>query len=60
MGRGESCSDYVASDFKDVFKTAISIATGGAAGTVIDISKIALDYTYPQCDSWNDPTQPTI
>ena len=56
----KSCSDYVAGDFADVFKAVISIAEGSAAGTAIDISKIALDYTYPECSSWNDPTQPTF
>ena len=60
MTPDETCSDYVASDFKDVFKAVIAVAEGSAAGTAIDISKIALDYTYPECSSWNDPTQPTI
>ena len=56
MTPDKTCSDYVAKDFKDVFEAVIAIATGSAAGSVIDISKIALDYTYPECSSWNDPT----
>ena len=48
-----SCSDYITGDFKDMFKLAIAIAEDSAAGTAIDISKIALDYTFPNCPTWN-------
>ena len=48
-----SCSDYITGDFKDMFKLAIAIAEGSAAGTAIDISKIALDYTFPNCPTRN-------
>ena len=51
----ESCSEYVSGDFKDIFKAVIEIASHSAAGAVIDISKIALDYTFPECPSWNEP-----
>ena len=49
----QNCSDYVTGDFKDIFKLAIAIAEGSGSGTVIDISKIALDYTFPNCPTWS-------
>ena len=50
----ETCSEYITKDFGDIFLAVIAIATGAAAGIAIDISKIALDYTYPTCPAWNN------
>lgn len=50
----KSCSSYITGAIKDVLKGIISIASGCTAGTcVIDISKIALDYTFPVCEDYN-------
>jgi len=50
----QTCSEYIAGDFVDIFKAVIAIASGSAAGSIIDISEIALDYTYPTCPDWNE------
>ena len=50
----EDCSSYIAGDFGDIFKAVIAIAEESAKGTVIDLSKIALDYTFPVCPAWNN------
>ena len=42
----------MATDFKNFFKTAASIAEKNVPGTVINVSKMGLDYTFPVCDDW--------
>ena len=45
----ETCSDYITGVTLDVLKATIAIASANPAGAVIDISKLALDFTYPNC-----------
>ena len=54
----KTCSEYIAGDFKDVFKAVIDIASACAkpTGCVIDIAEIATDYTFPECEEWNNMT----
>ena len=46
---------YILDNVKDVLKAVVSIARASVSGTVINIAEIASDYTYPVCDSWNEP-----
>ena len=48
---GESCAGYSAAVAIDVAK-AVAAADSGSPGIIIDMSKIASDFNYPECPNW--------
>jgi len=38
-----------------IFKVITKAATGNVPGTIINIGKVAGDFTYPECSTWGVP-----
>ena len=51
LAPGETCSEYITGDLKDIEKAIIAIAME-SPGKIIDLTKILIDYTFPVCETW--------
>lgn len=47
-----TCSQQITDEIKDSADLVLAIAEASVTGAVIDISKLMLDFTYPECADW--------
>ena len=48
----KTCSEYIVEDMQEGMQVVMDIALDAASGTFIDISKLAGDFLFPECEEW--------